>query len=141
MKRIKTLGLLGGGAAFVMCTVLVATTTSGAPTSTRMPAASATSYAAAIYDQKTAEGANEASLAFDLALSRYESGQGTLDDAISWGEKARSAHYTPTAAAEYRDRLIKVEKAVQKRVAAGTATSLDTHAIAYHRALAEASTP
>lgn len=126
-----------------------AATSSGAPKgsasaragSTSSPSPSGSNAYANHYHAKWSEAGDEAVLAFDAAYARYLTGTGTLEDCVKWSDRARSIGHGASPAEEHRDRLLKLEAEVKKRVAAGSATELDLHEIAYHRAIAEASAP
>jgi hypothetical protein len=96
--------------------------------------------ASAAYVAKRNEAKSEAELAFDGAVNRYKAGQGTLEDAIQWSERAR-AFYSPTSNVEHRERMRQLERDVASRVASGAGTSYDLHVIAYYRASAESNAP
>jgi vacuolar-type H+-ATPase catalytic subunit A/Vma1 len=133
--------ILGGVLAVGIVAVVAATSRTGgaqsAPTSSPVSSAAV----AQAYQAKHAEAAREAEMAFNESMAKYTSGQGTLEEAIKWSERARDASWGRGQLADHRDRLLKLEKAVQKKVASGAATKLDEHVIAYARALAEASAP
>jgi hypothetical protein len=83
---------------------------------------------------KRDEASREAQTAFDLAVKRYTSGQGTLQDAITWSERARDGYQGNAA---HRDRLVQLEQVVIAQAGSGAASNYDVHVIAYYRALAE----
>lgn len=125
--------------------MLFAASSSGAPrgaATTSAPYASSSNAYANNYYAKHVEAAKSAKLAYDAAVAKYQAGTATLEDVVKWSERLRDTSYSGGNAAEdHRDRLLKVEAEVAKRVAAGTATALEQHEIAYFRALAEASAP
>ncbi len=141
----KDVAIAVGGFVAVGAMVAAATSSSGAPrtptSAVATPSLTGTAYAMQVYDQKRAEGAGEALQVFDSMLTRYENGQATLEEVATWSERVRDARYASNASAEHRDRMKRLEQAVQKRVTAGTATAIDAHAAAYYRAIAEAGAP
>lgn len=145
----KWVGPVAGFAALAVggsALMFFAATSAGAPraaATTSAPYASSSNAYANNYYAKHTEAAKAAKLAYDGVLARYQTGTATLEDVVKWSERLRDTSYqgSGNAAEEHRDRMRKLEAEVQKRVAAGTAPTVEQDQMAYFRAIAEASAP
>lgn len=134
-----------GGSALMFFAATSAGAPRGAATTsmtTSAPYTSSSNAYANNYYAKHTEAAKAAKLAYDGVLARYQAGSATLEDVVKWSERLRDTSYGGgNAAEEHRDRMKKLETEVQKRVAAGSAPTVESDQMAYFRAIAEASAP
>lgn len=121
-----------------------AATSTGAPRSAATgsaPYASSSNAYANNYYAKRNEAGKAAKLAYDGVFAKYQTGTATLEDVVKWSERLRDTYSSSTAPEDHRDRMLTLEAEVKKRVAAGTATTVEQSEIAYYRAMAESSAP
>ncbi len=146
MSRPSVFAALAAALVLVGVVAAVGSPTSAAPLAPKPTASTAAPSSASAWAGSTAqarvkssEAAEHARKAFEQALARYATGQGTLEEAVLWSERARDYHKDYRAARTgHRDRLLRLEKEAKKRVQGGSATTLEETAAAYHRAQAEA---